>query len=247
MTTTKKPADSYQWIDLPEGRRETPTWCTGLIIHWADGYGNPPDVTLKCPCDPFVWSDQVWIVERDHYYRAYSPDGRLLQHAHHGRLTWDMERGAWLTTQDEGYGGASFEIVMREGFSLDHCGKQRSNRFDPWESWSQRITFTGEYRKVVLRGPWATTGPDGFVQVACVDMSRGHRPFRRGGRWHETTPHGGLMISEGLYIRLIAKYHSTARMARTRVNGFIGLEPVREDWDQPKHWMQMRDRLARSA
>lgn len=236
----RKP-DSFEWIDLPVGPQPIPAWCADLAVDWHEGYGNPPDFDLKARAghDPFIWPDQVWIVEDKDRYRTYSADGRLKQHAHGGRLTWSDERNAWLSTLDEGYGGHPFTITMKYGLEVNLEGMSRSNMFDPWTSWADTIRFTADRRTVVLRGPWSVPGPAGYHGVGVYPAEDPYRePGSRYWRpWHQRTGRSGLFITTDLLLRLIARYQPTLRVAAVTRNGYGPcLEPVREDWDAPKNW-----------
>jgi hypothetical protein len=42
----------WSLIERPVGPSDlVPQWCKGASIHWMDGYGNPPSVTLKVDCE----------------------------------------------------------------------------------------------------------------------------------------------------------------------------------------------------
>ncbi|NEV75606.1 hypothetical protein DYI24_00745 [Rhodopseudomonas sp. BR0C11] len=221
--------DSFEWIERPVGPQPIPKWCTGAVIDWIDGYSNAPAMKIKTSENPCQWPDKAWIYEGDGVWRAYSDDGRVEQHVHKGSLTWDDAKQAWLTPQQRGYAGRHFEIQMKYGSTFEQHG--------------QRITFTRDRRTVILRGPWHTGGPKGYIGVVFYDTSnpyneREHfRPRTRHWRpWHRRTLCFGLMISVELWLRIIARYQPTVRVARCDYGSYRTLEPVREDWDEPKRW-----------
>lgn len=240
--------DRYEWVDLPVGPQPLPKWCTGLVVGWSEGYGNIPGVCLKTNTDARDWTDKRFVVEDGHYYRARSGDGRLEQHFHSGQLHWQDDRQAWVSTPDEGYGGAHWEIMMRQYLKVEREGKKRWNRFDPWSEWKDTYYFQPGRDKVILIGPWHVGAPKGYIEVSYVDTSQhdlyGYR------RWHDRTARAGLYITEDLWLRLIARFQPTVRVARC----FYGwsapegiLEPVRETWTEPKAWTMAANRRAMSA
>ena len=242
--------DSYEWVDLPVGPQPIPDWCTGLAIGWADGYGNIPGVCLKTNTEALNWPDKRFVFEGDRYYRAYSDDGRLEQHAHSGQLSWQNDRQAWVSTPDEGYGGSSWEIMMKPYRKVEREGKKRWSCYDKWSDWKDTYFFQPGRDKVILVGPWHVGAPTGYIEVSYVDTSRPDLYWKRGRRWYDRTARAGLYITDELWLRLIARYQPTLRVARC----FYGwsspeglLEPVREDWDEPKAWAIRKARLLDAA
>jgi hypothetical protein len=240
----KQPEPSYEWVDLPVGPQPLPSWCTGVAAGWADGYGNIPGICLKTNTEAREWADKRFVFEGDCYYRAYSDDGRLEQHAHSGQLSWQDDRQAWVSSRSDGYGGSSWEIMMRPYLRVAREGKKKFNMFDrEWTDWRDTYFFQPGRDKVILVGPWHVGAPRGYIEVSYVDTSKPDIYCHR--RWHDRTARAGLYITEDLWLRLIARFQPTLRVART-FYGWSGpegiLEPVREDWDEPKHWMLNRQR-----
>lgn len=242
MLTTERirPSESYVWVDLPVGPQPLPGWCTGLKVEWSDGYGNIPTICLKTNSDARDWPDKRFVFEGDCYYRAYSDDGRLEQHAHSGQLSWSDSQQAWVSARSEGYGGSSFHIKMQPYLRVMREGKKKFNIFDrEWAEWKDTYFFQPGCDKVILVGPWHVGAPKGYIEVAYVDTSRPDI-YRVARRWHDRTARAGLYITDDLWLRLIARFQPTLRIART-IYGWSGadgiLEPVREDWNEPKHWM----------
>lgn len=231
-------SDRFEWIDLPVGPQPLPRWCTGVAVEWSIGYGNIPGICLKTNLDAREWPDKRFVFEDDCYYRAYSGDGRLEQHAHSGQLAWSDERQAWLSDRDEGYGGAAWEIMMRPYLRVAREGKKKFNRYDrEWTEWKDTYYFQPGRDKVILRGPWAVGSPKGYIGVSYVDTSVHDIYCHR--RWHDRTARAGLAITEDLWLRLLARFQPTLRVARTfyHWSGPDGiLEPVKEDWREPKAW-----------
>lgn len=235
--------DYYEWVELPVGPQPLPKWCTGLEIGWSDGYGNLPDICLKTNTDAREWPDKRFVFENPYYYRAYSDDGRLEQHAHSGQLSWQDDRQAWVSAPDEGYGGAHWTIMMRPWLEVAREGKKRWNRFDEWSEWKDTYFFPPGRDKVILVGPWAVGAPKGYREVAYVDTSK--PDIYRHRRWQDRTGRAGLYITEDLWMRLVARFAPTIRVARTfyKWANFDGiLEPVRDDWDAPKAWAMQKAR-----
>lgn len=235
--------DRYEWVDLPVGRQPLPKWCTGIETEWADGYGNLPGICLKTNTDAREWADKRFVFEGDSYYRAYSGDGRLEQHSHSGQLTWQDDRQAWVSTPDAGYGGAQWSILMKPYLKVEREGKKRWNRYDPWSEWKDTYFFQPGRNRVILCGPWHVGAPRGYIGVSYVDTSQ--KDIYRHRRWQDRTARAGLFISEDLWMRLVARFAPTVRVARTfyKWDEFNGiLEPVREDWDEPKLWALQKAR-----
>lgn len=229
--------DRYEWVDRPVGPQPLPAWCTGVAIEWMIGYGNIPGVCLKTNTDARNWPDKRFVFE-DGCYRAYSGDGRLEQHAHSGQLHWQDDKQAWVSDRDEGYGGSAWEIMMRPYLRVAREGKKKFNMFDrEWAEWKDTYFFQPGRDKVILRGPWHVGAPKGYIEVSYVDTSvhdiYGYR------RWHDRTARAGLYITEDLWIRLLARFQPTVRVARA-FYGWSGddgiLEPVKENWTAPKSW-----------
>jgi len=242
-----KPSESFTWVDRPVGPQPLPTWCTGLEVAWADGYGNLPGVCLKTNTDARNWPDKRFVFEDGHHYRAYSNDGRLEQHAHSGQLSWSNSQQAWVSSPSDGYGGSSWHIQMQPYLRVKREGKKKFNIYDrDWVEWKDTYYFPPGRDKVILVGPWHVGAPKSYIEVAYVDTSRPDI-YRVPRRWHDRTARAGLYITEDLWLRLIARFQPTLRVART-IYGWSGnyehLEPVREDWDEPKLWM-LRKRQVR--
>jgi len=241
--------DHYEWVDLPIGPQPLPEWCTGAQIEWSDGYGNIPGVCLKTNTEAREWPDQRFVFEEPCYYRAYSNDGRLEQHAHSGQLSWQDDRQAWVSTPDEGYGGSAWEITMRSYLRVPREGKKKFNPYDrEWTEWKDTYFFQPGREKVILRGPWSVGAPKGYIGVSYVDTSQ--PDIYRYRRWHDRTARAGLYITDDLWLRLIARHAPTVRVARTfyKWDNFDGiLEPVREDWSEPKAWAMAANRRALTA
>lgn len=236
--------DSYEWVERPVGPQPLPAWCTGLEIGWADGYGNIPGIRLKTNTEAREWPDKRFVIEGNDYYRAYSGDGRLEQHSHSGQLSWSDERQAWVSSPDRGYGGAHWEIMMQPYLKVEREGKKRWNMYDKWSDWKDTYFFQPGREKVILVGPWHVGAPKGYIEVSYVDTSR-CKPSWKPWRWHDTTARAGLYITDDLWLRLMARFAPTIRVARTfyKWDSFDGiLEPVRDDWDEPKAWAMRKAR-----
>lgn len=239
---------SWELVELPNGPQPLPAWALDLAIWWGDGYGNSPDCKLKATENLRRWPDKRFRFEAPGRYVAEHPDGRAEVY-YHGRFrpaklkrlrmpdgtilpphafkreAVEEEYDGFATGPDEGFGGSHFHITMEDG------------------------------TPVVLRGPWHSLAPAGFVEVAYVNWSdeRSQRPWRgEGPSWLRTTATGGLYIREELFIRLFARFQSHLQLARVTEffsggRRYVSLQPLKPEWDVPKRWILERERVARQA
>lgn len=191
--------DTWHFVDLPVGPQPLPNWVLDARVHWYDTYSNPPKIALKCRTSLDEWPDKRWRKE-GYFYRAYSDDGRLCQHAHGGALTLNPETGRYVSTLDEGYAGSQFDLDMEDG------------------------------TKVTLRGPWRTSPPPGWNEVSFVDLSWSTRGGRKlTGPWSRELHFAGAFINDDLFLRIFARFLPHLRCARTNRYGHLELEPVEGD------------------
>lgn len=233
----------WQLIDLPAGPQLVPAWVTAMHVRWMDSYGNAPSFALRVTEDARSWPDKVFEQEGVRYI-ARHPDGRAECYQQSGalRLTklrrWQRPDGSFVrapyvdkdtrdaggdwgewevlaTPQEEGFGGAHIDIVLADG------------------------------RDVVLRGPWHGPSPLGFQECAYVNVNdRWMRPPRAGhpaAPWHNRGGIGGLLIQDDVFIRMFARF--LPHLQLVRVGKF--LQPLKPEWDAPKHVVQARERAAR--
>ena len=216
--------DSYEWVDLPVGPQPIPAWAKGLKVEWLEGYGNPPGIRLKTDCEAREWTGQVWSCE-DGRYMAVHEDGRARCYYHHGAVgetTLNRSEGGKLipyvglaTSQSDGLAGSHVRVTMKDGA---HSG-----------------------REIALRGPWCGATPAGYVDTAYVNVADprcGYPPERH---WTQRVGTAGLLITEDLFLRLLARFAPECRCARVTTL-WAKLEPVRGDWNEPKSWEMERRR-----
>jgi hypothetical protein len=230
-------APTYEWVELPVGPQEIPSWIKGARVNWSEGYANAPDIELLTTPHPNDWEGKRWRRHGDSLYASVSADGRgdFLSARGEPKLQWLPERlpyaipvqkprskflgstfwglrRVWATPQSEGFAGRHFEIVMENGVSL------------------------------ILRGPWFGGVLPGYVQTSWHEA--GARQYRNRGKW-DTMGYFGLFITEDLWLKVLARYAPECRCARVTQYGRSRLQPVRGDWDEPKHWVDERARADR--
>lgn len=223
--------DSYEWVDLPVGPQPIPTWCRGLTIDWMDGWANPPRYTIKVDKDfrANEWPGKAYRVE-GHRYLAESGDGRASCFYH----------GGPLALRQMGHRVHSLVGMMPAGGPFNtHAVKWGTSRAAYWQAkyhWDAPATV------------WATTQDDGYGgQVFWIPLEDG-RTVGLCGPWHGPAPagyqdagtsrHEALLVHDDLLTLLIARYYPHCRAAR--VAGRV--QAVREDWDEPKAWMDAKRR-----
>lgn len=242
-------AVSWHEIARPVGPHPIPAWCKGVHVDWADGYMNSPRVGLKVIGNVRHWPEQRYVCEDGKFYRSRNEDGRMEQYAHGGRVALDTiqmfqsedgtlrqyrregpqwfdptslppgckvwpqhgpEPGQWVkveklcTTRQDGFGGAHIHLDMEDGTT------------------------------VVLRGPWHTSGPDGYAEVRYVDMTRDMRWRRRGEPWHRVGGGGGLFLRDDVFAAIMSRFAAHLRLFAVTRHGFTRIEPVKPEWDAPK-------------
>lgn len=234
-------ADVTDWtmVDIPVGPQPIPSWVTGMAVRWMDGYGNNPTCAIRVTEDARTWPDKVFQQSGDRYL-ARSGDGRAECYYHSGALRptklrrWQRAdgsfvRGAYISPEIIAAGGewGEWEVLatpQEEGFGGSHY----------------EIMLT-DGREVVLRGPWHGPCPLGFQELAYINVNA--RWATRGGDWTKRGGIGGLLIEDDLFIRLFARFLPHLTLAR--VGKF--LQPVKPEWDAPKHVIQAREYDARQA
>lgn len=225
-------APTWSLVDLPAGKHETPDWCAGMHINWLDGYVNSPEIRLKVRCDIAEWQGQVWERKGDLFFTQHA-DGRAKFLSHSGgirpiKMQRTVVRGAivnrqWVppvvedyevlaTSQQEGFAGRHFLITM--GGSDPLAGQD-----------------------VLLRGPWYGASLPGYVPVVYVDMSDPDCR-RKSEPWYRRTGLFGVSLAEDTFIRVFARFAPHLRLARVSNRYGTRLEPMKPEWDAPKHWMQ---------
>jgi hypothetical protein len=139
---------SWQQFWTPEvAIAAKPDWLHTLEIEWSLEYDSSPSFRALTNSDPLHFTNDdaaVWELKEGRRWVA-EHNGCLMQQFHGGRLSWDEERQAWVTTRQEGYGGREFMITMRPGS-------------DP--------RFTVGRNKVILCGPWHGSPPKGYASIS---------------------------------------------------------------------------------
>lgn len=234
-------------LDLPIGPQPLPEWAKGLHIDWCEQYANSPDLTLKTNSNLRDWPNQQFERIGDMFI-AKHPDGRAEIYYQGGALSvvklkrfraadgtikchpriiqnvFKCEPGEWVeverlcTRQEQGFGGAHYDIEMTDG------------------------------RQVTLRGPWHGGCPPGYVELAYVDTVyyRDHYP-RWQTPWHKRGGIGGLFLTEDVFIRIFARFCPHLPLARVNEGFGAHLQPMKPEWDAPKAWIYERERQARIA
>ncbi len=233
---------SWRPYELPVGPHPIPRWAKGLHVEWMDGYGNWPNLILKASENVGSWPD-MRFVQDGHRYMATHADGRASTHYHSGRISittmkrrvrtgrmeWrDEEYEAYATTQQEGYAGRHYPIVLGGVHPLR--GKE-----------------------VVLRGPWHGSPPPGYSPVSFVDMSSSHvrRDLQHAAKhpraskpWFKHMAYFGLEIRHDVLAAIAARYLPHLQFALTQYETHEQLEPMKPEWDCPKIWWLDRQRSA---
>ena len=222
---TKQPPATWEWVDLPVGPQPLPHWAKGLEIRWMDEYVNSPSFTLKTPkgFDMRNWPGKCYTKYGSRYL-AESGDGRAMCYYHEGELALRPlpARYKFLTVY------ANPPPRNKHGYiELDHYFPMHWSRAEVmcWATTQDR-GFGGEHvgiqledgRKAVLRGPWHGPAPDGYQDCG-------------------STGSGGILISEDVLILMVARFYPHCRVARITQGTRSRIEPVREDWEMPKAWV----------
>lgn len=225
---------TYEWVDLPVGPQPIPEWACGLTISWMDGYMNAPHFTVKTRRYVGDWPNQRYRRE-GRRYMAESGDGRAHVWYHSGEPRMELI----------GFRRRSLTVLPPKP-----PGPYDKNREDwrynngPQQWWRYEVPMLAtpvqeglggasiyitmeDGTDIALRGPWVGASPPGYDHVG--------------------TSHGAMYISDDVLILLIARYYPHCRAARVTQYGRTSLQPVREDWDEPKAWVEARQRAERLA
>lgn len=236
----ERAAPSYEWIDLPVGPQPLPAWLKDARCDWHEGYANGPDLRLMTTADPGRWDGQRWRRCKNGLYASESGDGRgkFLSAGGEPSLVWLPEKLPYALP---------VKNPKMPGLGSNFWGLKRT-----WAT-PQSEGFAGRHFDIVmengvpltLRGPWFGGALPGYVQVTFHEV--GSKPYgRNGGKWN-TMGYFGLFITEDLWLKALARFAPECRCARVTQYGRSRLEPVRGDWDEPKHWVMERERAARIA
>jgi len=219
--------NTFEIIDLPAGPQPLPRWVKGLHVNWMDGWSNAPHLIVKAAESPFDWPNKRFEFFAPNLYFARHTDGRGEAHYHGGAISeieiehrvrvsrdeWRTEKRKVLaTTQQEGYAGRHFPIVLGGKHPL-------------------------RGKTVLLRGPWHSSPPAGYQGVSVWSPPDGRWPAER-RPWHQQTCCFGLILRDDLLIRIFARFQPHLRLACVGKT----LQPLKPEWDAPKRWMLDRER-----
>lgn len=244
--------DVIEWrlIERPVGPSPlVPGWCKDVRINWMDECANSPDVRFKVTCDARRWDDQRYRRESDHF-RSYHPDGRMEQYSQSGHLslakvrrwrrasgelvnypgtdeigTWNGQthafenpKGEWVeverlcTRQEQGFGGSHYDLKMEDG------------------------------TEVTLRGPWHTSAPKGYTEVAYVEPHANWRGrYRRPQKWFNMTGMAGLYVRDDVFIAIMSRFAPHIELAEVTEYGMTSIQPLKHEWDAPKCVIRARE------
>ena len=247
-------------IDRPVGSNAlVPDWCKGAAVTWMDDYSNPPDVRLKVNCEARRWENKRYRKEGDDY-RAYHDDGRMEQYSHASPLRmakvrrWISEDGSISSFPPQGEIGTynsetrQFENPKGEWVEVDRLCTAQQDGFG-----GQHYNILLEDgTEVVLRGPWHTSPPAGYTEVAYVYPGAEWRgKSLRPNPWVKMTGMGGLMIRDDVFIAIVSRFLPHLEFARVRENGFENIQALKPEWDAPKCVVRAREwetrRLAKAG
>lgn len=245
-------AHAIEWsiIDRPVGPSPlVPEWCKGVHVNWMDEYSNSPDVRLKVHGSARRWENKRYRQEGDHF-RAYHPDGRMEQYSQKGPLrldkvkrwqspdgslrnyapteeigTWNSATlkhenptGKWIevdrlcTRQEQGFGGSHYDLTMEDG------------------------------TEIVLRGPWHTSGPEGYSEVAYVDVTDDWARRVKGKRkWWQLTGMAGLHVRDDVFVAIMSRFAPHLELASVKEYGIADIQPLKPEWDAPKCVIRERE------
>lgn len=246
------------WADvpLPTGRQTLPDWVRGAEVTWMHGWASRPTVSLRTtmPYNGYSdWPNEVWTKEeRPGLYMTRHPDGRAQILSHRGEITpsvaWRVFAGnvpltfQWIVPEVKD-GETIEQAARREGeenmarhlasnshtdmrgrpydpatvrLELKHLGVAPKDRGFGGDSY---LITMADGTERLLRGPWSGSTPPGYVQT------------------HNS---GSSMITEDLFLRIVATYLPHLRVAR--VNGAL-LELYKPEWGVPRDWVFEQERL----
>lgn len=211
---------SYELVDAGAGPRVLPSWLAGAQVRWAWGYSNRPELEFCFSRSPLAGVRYRKEAGSKGWFGT-NPEGDCFEtHWHGGAVSmtefernvgWDTSDGKYApgakmlkepyhmlaTTQQKGYAGRHFDVIMAE----------------------DSPQYPGE--TIRLRGPWHSgSGVPGTVQVVGVvwdDAARAKeqamRPrFRRG--WRGATKCFGYVVREQVIIDALATFLPHLPIAR---------------------------------
>lgn len=200
-------------VNLPIGKQPIPAWAKGAVID-SRGMTLKADINLRdWDNKRFTKTGSLFLAVSDDgrgeaYYHAGGLSVKKLRRfrTEDGVLhvfrpskpgeAFALADGEWIvvdrlcTPQQEGFGGAHYDIVLDDG------------------------------TEVTLRGPWHGQTPAGFVEACYINpIDNPYLPRRkRTSVWHSHCAIGGLLLTEDLYFRLFARFAPHMRLYRDDKN-----------------------------
>lgn len=248
----------WEEIDRPAGAQPVPEWCRDLRVDWHDDYSNDPDFRLKTVGDVFDWPNKRYHREGARYI-SESDDGRIEQFSHAGPI--GMNRVKMFRRED-----GTHHLHRRNGtqwpngvcVGTDGSGARAGYEPGEWVeidhlSTSQQDGFAGRHymitlddgRDLILRGPWHVGAPAGYQAAITVDCTKPDAYIlRRGLKWHRRTGCFGLFLRQDVVVNILCRFAPHLRLARVD-NGYgWNVQPMKPEWDKPKHWINEEAREA---
>jgi hypothetical protein len=187
-----------------------PVWLKDAAVDWMDEWGSPPRVKFLVDRDLWAWPSKVYTKDGN-CYTALSGDGRMHQLWHGGPVAVrDIGDGRYVrcTTREEGFGGASYVLMLDDG------------------------------QEITLRGPWAGGAPAGWNEVSYVDENASWRAFDKDRHWTKWTATAGVFFSHDLVVAALSRFCPQVRLALVnRHSGDRSrIEPLKPEWTEPKGW-----------
>lgn len=241
MSAALKQEPTWRLIERPVGPQPIPDWVSGARIEWLDQYSNPPSVYLKS-VGAHSWPDKRWHVHKG-LWSALHPDGRGEFLSHHGSVTmttlrrrregvsirddngqirkpdelWEDYQGL-ATTQQEGFAGREFPVVMADDTA--------------WPG-----------QTIILRGPWYGGRMGGYQEVTTVEMAE-PSPYeiRRRIPWYRRGGTFGLFLRQDVLINVLSRFLPYLELAAVERKYEPRVQPLKPEWDAPKHWIYERER-----
>lgn len=253
-----KSSRGFEPIALVAGPRALPDWVSGAAINWMEGFGNAPELWVRCRRDPLKASNTAKL------YRFTPPDAYIAEqdgvasvHYHSGRVTiqkftrflrwtsgaWnndlpslldgehDFERDFYGNLSTPKMGGAEHEIytMLATTQQQGYAGRGFNVMMHPDDP-----HFGGQ--EIMLRGPWHGGAPDGFVEVNYFipDPARDAFWTKRGNPWWKRGGYFGLYVRAELLLDIMATFVPHVGWCWEEASVGRRLRPLRPETGLPK-------------